>query len=166
MSSEDKPGDETPRLPQAVVFIAWALLGLLATPSVLMVLCARDGRAISFGFLSLAIPLLLVLIWSRRSLRIRVTVAPKPPDTWGRVWMRCWIILCTILVFVQVRASNLPKRWGGITDHRLLLFGSLCGLILFLSSLIVMRWHCKLAWFGLIVSIPAMALILTPAISR
>jgi hypothetical protein len=157
----DKRGDR-----RFTVIGAKLLLGFLAVPSLLIVLLARDVELAAFGILSLTVPLLLSLICFRGRMSLRLSYTPVTPDTWGRVWLRCWMCLCIIIVIAKIRIANLQNTYNGVFDERVQLFGSMCGAILFLSSLICLPFYRKLAWFGVVVSIPAMALAFLPHIAK
>lgn len=166
MPSKQQSSDGT--LPRRIVgFGALLILGMTASPGILLLLFARDGESLSIAFALLVLPVVLILVWLRRSIFKQMVFAPRaPPDTWGRLWLRCWIAACFLFLLARLRAAHLPNSLSEILVSRIDLLGSVCGLVLFVISLVNLKRRYNLAWLGLVVSIPTVALAFLPGLAK
>jgi len=90
---------------------------------------------------------------------------PQPQSSPGRVWMRCWIIACLMLVAAQFLFADKGGEVRYVMQYLPRLIGGACGLVLFVSSLFCFSWDRPLACWGIVASIPAMLLPLLPTLS-
>jgi hypothetical protein len=79
--------------------------------------------------------------------------------------MRCWIVACLTFLAAELWSSQQHFTIQSVMQETPRLMGSICGRVLFLSSLFYFRWDWRLACCGLAASIPAMLLMLLPAVA-
>jgi len=80
--------------------------------------------------------------------------------------MRCCISACLTFVAAELWASTQRYSIREVMHGMPRILGALCGVVLFLSSLVCLAWDWRLACFGLIISLPAMSLALLPVIAH
>src|ERR1051325_6315202 len=90
---------------------------------------------------------------------------PRPPDTWGGVWMRSLLIFCLLLLLAVFCSMDLPLSTGNEFRENVVPMAMSSGLFLLLTS--IARWNQNrwLAVFGLLTSLVAFALGLLPELA-
>jgi len=82
-------------------------------------------------------------------------------DSFGQIWMRCWIIACLMFLGAFIWSSDQPHSIRDhIQDASLLLTGG-CGFVLFFSAVFFCE-HKTLRRIGIIVGLIAMGLLALP----
>jgi hypothetical protein len=79
--------------------------------------------------------------------------------------MRCWIIACLMFLGAELWSSGQHFGIRGVMQGTPRLIGAACGVVLFCSSLVCFAWDWRLACWGLLVSVLAMALALLPTMA-
>lgn len=90
----------------------------------------------------------------------RLTIGCVAPDSWVFVTLRCYVILNTALLAVQVWTFTQRAYIRQETEDRIWFASVLLGLTLFVCALLLARRRRRLALAGLFTSIPNILLAL------
>ena len=96
---------------------------------------------------------------------ISFSLFPRSPDAWMRLWLRCLIFVCLLLLGVEFWSSDQDFIIRSYTQGIPRAVGGFCGLVLFASSSAFFGRVRVLACLGLVVSIPAMLVALLPTVA-
>jgi hypothetical protein len=86
-----------------------------------------------------------------------ISIVPRAPDTWGRVWLRSLIIACVLAIGAEF---VVPMQHGVRT------FAGIAGFVLCWSSLCSFRVEPRLSIAGLFFGLPAFALAFMPVLAK
>src|SRR5690348_5041482 len=90
---------------------------------------------------------------------------PQTSEEWTRLWLRCLIVACLFFEGVELWSSGQHFYVRSETQHAPRTLGVICGVQLFVTSVFGFNSPRLLACVGIVVSIPAMLLVLLPTVA-